>query len=160
MENQSIQLTTDDLILVIGEKEVELFSKRKQINQLNSLLQQANDLNSNDSIVADINNKHDQQIKEQQSVITALQKQLQTIDSKSNDMHIAQQTEISNLKEQSVNDKTKIKKLSDNINVLQQKLSNDENAIEKNNAEHEKVVLTLKTKLNSLRKQITDSIND
>ena len=38
MDRPNFQVTTDDLLLVIGEKEIDLFSKRKEINYLNKLI--------------------------------------------------------------------------------------------------------------------------
>ena len=38
MDRPNFQVTTDDLLLVIGEKEIDLFSKRKEINFLNNLI--------------------------------------------------------------------------------------------------------------------------
>ena len=38
MDRPNFQVTTDDLMLVIGEIEIDLFSKRKEINFLNNLI--------------------------------------------------------------------------------------------------------------------------
>ena len=128
--SQNIQVTTDDLVLIIGEKEIELFSKRKQIIQLNAMLQQASEN-------PDLKNKNNE-----------LSKLL--VDLQNKNKELSQVKDNPDLK----NKNNELSKLLVDLQNKNKELSQVKDNLQTEASQHEIVVVNLKKKIYSLREQV------
>lgn len=129
------QLTTDDLIFIIGKKEVDALQSRKQIFKLNS----QSKLNKTQITgLTESNNQSTSELKNKDDIIESLNSQLTEL----------KDSELKNKDDTIESLNSQLTELKDDVNKKQIELTNSV-----------KVITTLKQKIYNLRNQVDNNID-